>query len=412
MSISSSTPHHNSRTTSEHGSRTSTRGNPTPETIQHRVMKSVSDYNRQLNQERKEDRRVCMDLQTYTIQYPVGLGRENRGLRQWSRKRRRISPIWRNGRRYPIALLPNQYQDWFLQYTTQELNYLPLNTVLHGPVAPDYDKLSSSFLQMTKNQNNENDTDSEFDGSDVLSDFDDDSTCSCGEVHCAPSPPVKSMDESMDNSQLSTSNNGPPIDSFDDKNFPQPSPANLQFQNGHNIDNSSEVSSSLNEAKICKVCKQQDTQGSNIEPLCCADCGVICHPACLDISGELLDAIRLYRWQCQDCKSCQKCGHPHDEERMMFCDKCDRGYHTYCVGLADIPQGHWVCSLCAICANCGTKNPGETSRQTSMQPLTISTASHQNKQWQHELIKIHSPDGQTLIRHSVFCETCYQLRKF
>jgi hypothetical protein len=31
---------------------------------------------------------------------------------------------------------------------------------------------------------------------------------------------------------------------------------------------------------------------------------------------------------------------------MMFCDRCDRGYHSYCVGLEAIPDGSWQCSAC------------------------------------------------------------------
>lgn len=31
---------------------------------------------------------------------------------------------------------------------------------------------------------------------------------------------------------------------------------------------------------------------------------------------------------------------------MMFCDRCDRGYHTYCAGLQAIPDGSWQCSVC------------------------------------------------------------------
>ena len=30
---------------------------------------------------------------------------------------------------------------------------------------------------------------------------------------------------------------------------------------------------------------------------------------------------------------------PADEDKMLFCDLCDRGYHIYCVGLPAIPQG-------------------------------------------------------------------------
>ncbi len=31
---------------------------------------------------------------------------------------------------------------------------------------------------------------------------------------------------------------------------------------------------------------------------------------------------------------------------MMFCDRCDRGYHTYCAGVETIPDGSWQCSAC------------------------------------------------------------------
>lgn len=30
----------------------------------------------------------------------------------------------------------------------------------------------------------------------------------------------------------------------------------------------------------------------------------------------------------------------------MFCDRCDRGYHTFCVGLKAIPTGRWKCTSC------------------------------------------------------------------
>ena len=34
------------------------------------------------------------------------------------------------------------------------------------------------------------------------------------------------------------------------------------------------------------------------------------------------------------------------QDKMMFCDHCDRGYHTYCVGVSRIPTGRWECSSC------------------------------------------------------------------
>ena len=43
----------------------------------------------------------------------------------------------------------------------------------------------------------------------------------------------------------------------------------------------------------------------------------------------------------------------------MFCDICDRGYHTYCVNMADLPRGRWECRLCVMCTCCGVNTPGE-----------------------------------------------------
>lgn len=63
------------------------------------------------------------------------------------------------------------------------------------------------------------------------------------------------------------------------------------------------------------------------------------HPSCLDMTMELVSMIKTYPWQCMECKTCIICGQPHHEEEMMFCDVCDRGYHTFCVGLGAIPSG-------------------------------------------------------------------------
>lgn len=77
------------------------------------------------------------------------------------------------------------------------------------------------------------------------------------------------------------------------------------------------------------------------------------HPSCLDMTMELVSMIKTYPWQCMECKTCIVCGQPHHEEEMMFCDVCDRGYHTFCVGLGAIPSGKdlsvawWACRSCS-----------------------------------------------------------------
>lgn len=85
-----------------------------------RAIESASQYNLFLNKQRRS---VYMDMQTDTLNYPVGLGRENKTL---------TSTI-KIGR-YPVAVMPSQYQDWFIEYTPQELEFLPVDTVLKGPI--------------------------------------------------------------------------------------------------------------------------------------------------------------------------------------------------------------------------------------------------------------------------------------
>ena len=49
-----------------------------------------------------------------------------------------------------------------------------------------------------------------------------------------------------------------------------------------------------------------------------------------------------YPWQCLDCKTCCVCSDPGGEEEMVFCDHCDRGYHTFCLDMKGIPEGVYV----------------------------------------------------------------------
>lgn len=50
------------------------------------------------------------------------------------------------------------------------------------------------------------------------------------------------------------------------------------------------------------------------------------HPTCLDMTLEMVPYIKRYNWQCNECKSCAQCKEVADEDKMLFCDLCDRGY--------------------------------------------------------------------------------------
>lgn len=46
---------------------------------------------------------------------------------------------------------------------------------------------------------------------------------------------------------------------------------------------------------------------------------------------------------------CEECRLGNGDEEMLLCDRCDLGYHIYCLRpiLARVPSGSWFCSRCA-----------------------------------------------------------------
>ena len=63
-----------------------------------------------------------------------------------------------------------------------------------------------------------------------------------------------------------------------------------------------------------------------------------------------------------DCQ-CQLCGSAEDDEKMVLCDRCDGGYHIYCLRpkVKDIPDGEWLCADC---------NSDRAGKQTTEGPRT------------------------------------------
>src|SRR5699024_4558399 len=124
------------------------------------------------------------------------------------------------------------------------------------------------------------------------------------EEHC--SPVRKNGVHSADGSVVNMgSRNSSRLLSYDENSCPPNLYSTSSSQNSsHHLNQSMPNLTAINgtskEPSHCKVCKRDIHQE---EVLLCADCGVMSHPICLDIGGELLEAIRLYKWQCMDCKS-------------------------------------------------------------------------------------------------------------
>lgn len=45
---------------------------------------------------------------------------------------------------------------------------------------------------------------------------------------------------------------------------------------------------------------------------------------------------------------CDVCGKGEDEDSIIICDKCNRGFHLYCLKpiLPSVPSGEWLCDTC------------------------------------------------------------------
>ncbi|CAH2057101.1 unnamed protein product, partial [Iphiclides podalirius] len=67
-----------------------------------------------------------------------------------------------------------------------------------------------------------------------------------------------------------------------------------------------------------------------------------------EFTVNMIVSVRKYRWQCIECKCCSVCGTSDNDDQLLFCDDCDRGYHMYCLAppLQAPPEGSWSCALC------------------------------------------------------------------
>ncbi|KAJ3995087.1 hypothetical protein F5050DRAFT_1769833 [Lentinula boryana] len=102
---------------------------------------------------------------------------------------------------------------------------------------------------------------------------------------------------------------------------------------------------------LCDACSGDDTGNKDGEPeimLSCVDCGRNCHPSCLPLKHMSVDALRSRSWKCAACKSCEICGSKDNDQDLLLCDGCDRGWHGSCFDPpVETPEGDWFCSECS-----------------------------------------------------------------
>ncbi|XP_041106656.1 PHD finger protein 10 [Polyodon spathula] len=276
-----------------------------PEYIK-KAAKKAAEFNSNFNRERMEERRAYFDLQTHVIQVPQG-------------KYKVLTPERTKAGPYPVALIPGQFQEYYKRYSPNELRYLPLNTALYEPpLDPELPALDSDG----------DSDDAEYERGDENRKHKA-SDSSSGNTSDGDSHPEIQEGTIQGKLKPRTAKDG------SKRSFP---PKSVPGYKPKVIPNA-----------LCGIClkgKESNKTGKTEALIHCSQCRNSGHPSCLDMTVELVAVTKSYPWQCMECKTCMICQQPHHEEEMMFCDECDRGYHTFCVGLNVIPTGKWTCGCC------------------------------------------------------------------
>lgn len=105
---------------------------------------------------------------------------------------------------------------------------------------------------------------------------------------------------------------------------------------------------------LCAFCRgTTERHGLTKAPellISCVECGSSGHPSCMKWSRNKLKTrvAQQYNWRCMECKTCEVCCEKGDDSKIMFCDRCDRGWHLYCLRppLLKPPRGRWECPTC------------------------------------------------------------------
>ncbi|EDV24241.1 uncharacterized protein TRIADDRAFT_26973 [Trichoplax adhaerens] len=274
----------------------------------------AAEFNSQLAKERREERGCYFDIQTQRVHVPA-----NTTLR--------LHPDYTRKGGYPVAILSGQYSDSFYRYTPEQLKAMPVKTVLKLPFDPN---TNSHPDHNSTESNHEEDSNQTFSAASNYSNKTMDSDRS------------RNQPQELIHTPLKTSQNGLSRNSSSD---------HIGNARGKLAANKTV---STNSCGVCFASEYVNDLGEIEELIKCSQCGSLTHPTCLELTPEMVKVIQTYHWQCMDCKTCTACSDPYDEDKMMFCDRCDRGYHTFCVGLDSIPSGNWICPSCT--QHSGNKN--------------------------------------------------------
>ncbi|KAI1723852.1 PHD-finger domain-containing protein [Ditylenchus destructor] len=289
--------------------------------LRKKAIQSAFEFNTELQTVKKSERKYFLDVQTSIIQSAAN---------KWYRMPKELS----KPSAYPVALIPGQYTSHFKRFSFDKLNRLPLNSVMtNEDLFPPKRELSPVPIRVTE-QELARKTAALENGVDHL-----------------PAPLLKEENEASDRAGISKDRESK--DQTPQKLIRRSSTSSSiasaakksrknSTANNHNLETKQEDISVAGSA-MCIVCNQINGE---IPLVKCAICVQHMHHNCIDMPRSMVAVVSRYEWSCIDCKMCDVCRKPDQEDAMMCCDTCDRGFHTFCVGLDQPPCGAWMCANC------------------------------------------------------------------
>ncbi|XP_037934994.1 supporter of activation of yellow protein-like [Teleopsis dalmanni] len=273
---------------------------------------------------------------------------------------------------YPLSLVPGQFCEKYRKYTSTELRCYPINTVLDNPHSlQNYMKdLNASEID-TEIENKHKSTKSENNNQQF-----------------EQNQRAETHDSSLRSSIEDNVKKDMPIEYVSTSESSSSEESSSESDSDSECSSSSSSSESETNLSSCNVC--QRTQHRNLKDLPerfikCYTCRRKVHPSCVEMPHRMMLRVRNYNWQCNECKCCVKCKRKQDENKMLYCEQCDRGYHIYCINIKSVPDCRWSCERCSICMRCGATKP-EGLPQVQQQTLT-SPNGEKVKQVKHKKVK-------------------------
>ncbi|KAJ7644455.1 hypothetical protein FB45DRAFT_897967 [Roridomyces roridus] len=97
------------------------------------------------------------------------------------------------------------------------------------------------------------------------------------------------------------------------------------------------------------------------------------------LSESTGQVIQTYDWTCTECKKCEICFGKGDEDNaLLLCDNCNRGWHKNCLAPPVEKSESWQCLLCLDVLKIENETP-VTSPSTSTAPTASGSAPRGHK---------------------------------